>query len=299
MKIIEQVGNDIATVYVGETSKGNLLEFVESTQPPIPREKKWVLLVSVLQGCVVGCPMCDAGGWYKGGLSREEIFEQIDHVVGKRFPDKKIPIEKFKIQFARMGDPALNSEVLDVLRDFPKIYSAPGLLPSVSTVAPYSCEGFLEKLLEIKTKYYSNNNFQLQFSIHTTDLELRDKLIPVKKWGFEEIAEYGKRFKTSNDKKITLNFALAQNCPLDANILRKHFDPEIFLIKITPVNPTINAKKNNIKSYLVESETEDKLNIIGKLRTAGFKVLVSIGELEENKIGSNCGQYLKQNRGES
>ena len=29
------------------------------------------------------------------------------------------------------------------------------------------------------------------------------------------------------------------------------------------------------------------------LRDAGYEVLLSIGELEENRIGSNCGQYIQ------
>ena len=28
------------------------------------------------------------------------------------------------------------------------------------------------------------------------------------------------------------------------------------------------------------------------MRTAGYDVIVSIGEVEENEIGSNCGQYV-------
>jgi len=31
-----------------------------------------------------------------------------------------------------------------------------------------------------------------------------------------------------------------------------------------------------------------------QLRGTGYEVIVSVGELEENKIGSNCGQYLKK-----
>ena len=29
-----------------------------------------------------------------------------------------------------------------------------------------------------------------------------------------------------------------------------------------------------------------------ELRAAGYEVIVSIGEVEENHIGSNCGQYV-------
>ena len=118
MKIIASTGrDDVATVYIAEMAGERLIEFVESVQPPIPREVKWVLLVSTMYGCPVGCMMCDAGGYYQGKPTREEIFEQIDFLVYKRYPDGNVPTEQFKIQFARMGEPSLNQNVLDVLEE--------------------------------------------------------------------------------------------------------------------------------------------------------------------------------------
>ncbi|MFC2131957.1 radical SAM protein, partial [Bacteroidota bacterium] len=183
MKILAQTEkSDIATVYLAETVKGKYIEFVESVQPPIPREKKWVLLISTLYGCPVSCAFCDCGYYYDGKLNKEDILSQIDFLVSKRYPDKKIPVEKFKIQFARIGEPALNNHVLEVLDTLAEIYEAPGLLPSISTIAPANTEDFFEELLIIKKTKYPTR-FQMQFSIHTTDEIQRDKIIPVKKWG--------------------------------------------------------------------------------------------------------------------
>ncbi len=276
---------------------GKPVEFVESVQPPIPREKKWVLIISALYGCPVGCPICDAGEYYQGKLSKEEIISQIDYMVTSRFPDRVVPIPKFKIQFARMGEPAFNENVLDILEELPELYDAPGLLPTLSTIAPKGTDGFFERLLEIKKKLYKDN-FQLQFSIHTTDFEKRDWFIPAKKWGLKEIADYGERFYDVNGRKITLNFAMAENMPIDSDILRQHFDPQKFFIKITPINPTFQVSKNKIRSHITPDKEE--YEIIDDLRDVGFEVLLSIGELEENNIGSNCGQfitnYLKENK---
>ncbi len=295
MKIIASSGTEkVAMVYIGEMTNGNLVEFVESVQPPTPREKKWVLLVSTLFGCPVGCAMCDAGGYYKGKPTKDEILAQIDFLVGKRFPTGQIPCEQFKIQFARMGEPALNDSVLDVLEELPRRYHAPGLMPSISTIAPAGRERFFERLLEIQRTHYTGGHFQFQFSIHTTDTRLRQQMIPVKKWGFEEMAAYGKRFYTPGERKITLNFALAQGMPVDPAILRAHFDPEIFLIKITPLNPTYKARESGLTSYIQSNDTEQNYPVIHALRQAGYQVLLSIGDLEENLIGSNCGQYIKR-----
>jgi 23S rRNA (adenine2503-C2)-methyltransferase len=292
MKILGRVGtDDLANVYLAETESGKYIEFVESIQPPIPREKKWVLIVSTLFGCPVGCTMCDAGTWYKGKLSENEIFEQIDYLVISRYPDRIIPAEKFKIQFARMGDPSFNKNVLEVLKKLPDRYSATGLLPSISTVAPNGTDYFFDQLIEIKNKYYSGGSFQMQFSIHSTDEKVRDSLIPINKWDFKKIADYGARFFRNGDQKIALNFALEEKSPIEINKLERYFNPDIFIIKLTPVNPTISAIENKLKDGLTKNI--DRINSLVQYLKQKYDVIISIGELEENKIGSNCGQYVR------
>jgi 23S rRNA (adenine2503-C2)-methyltransferase len=292
MKIKGHTGcDDIAVVYLAEMGGGRMVEFLESLQPPIPREKKWVLIISTLFGCPIKCPICDAGGFYQGKLSADEILAQIDYLVTKRYPDRNIPAEKFKIQFARMGEPSCNLAVLDVLEELPNRYHASGLMPCISTVAPAGTESFFEHLIEIKKRFYPGR-FQMQFSIHSSDDKIRDWLIPTRKWDFERIAQYGKRFVKKGERKITLNFALAQNVPVDPNILRKYFDPELFLIKITPLNPTYQASENKLESYIDAHDERKDYELVKQLRDSGYEVIISIGEVEENKIGSNCGQYI-------
>jgi 23S rRNA (adenine2503-C2)-methyltransferase len=294
VKILAKTGREgLATVYVAETQSGKRIEFVESLQSPLPREKKWVLIISSLFGCCVGCVFCDAGGNYQGKLSKDELFDQIDYLISKRYPDREVPVEKLKIQFARMGEPALNMNVIDVLQEFPDRYNAPGFMPSVSTIAPAGTDKFFDRLLQVKKELY-RENFQLQFSIHTTDQQLRDRIIPVKKWDFSAIADYGQDFYEKYEKghrKITLNFALADDYPLEPAILLKYFTPERFLIKITPVNPSYKAVTQGLSSE--ELLSNRKGTLISALKHAGYEVILSIGELEENRIGSNCGQYLE------
>jgi 23S rRNA (adenine2503-C2)-methyltransferase len=202
-----------------------------------------------------------------------------------------VPAEKFKVQLARMGEPALNAAVLEVLRILPSRYDAPGLMPALSTIAPAGREDFFEKLLDINHDLY-NGRFQLQFSLHTTDPEKRDWLLPPKKWDLEKIAAYGERFFMDGARKITLNFALAEGMPLDAAVLFSHFDPKKFLVKLTPVNPTCEADRSGVKSSIVQGAEPE--SVISPLRDLGYEVLLSIGELEENHIGSNCGQFIKR-----
>ncbi|MCK4845649.1 MAG: radical SAM protein, partial [Candidatus Heimdallarchaeota archaeon] len=150
MELLGKYGKeDLAILYVAKNDD-KVLEFVESLQPPIPREKKWVLIISTMYGCPIGCLMCDAGEYFHGKVSKEEMLEEIDYMVKARYPDGKVLVEKFKIQFARMGEPALNENVLEVLEELPKKYEAPGLLPCISTVAPKNSEEFFNRLITIK-----------------------------------------------------------------------------------------------------------------------------------------------------
>lgn len=293
MKILGETGDPaIATVYIAEQGEGNIIEFVEALQPPYERADRWILMVSTLFGCPVKCLICDAGGQYQGKPSAEQILEQIDYMVDRWFPDRKIPCQKFKIQFARMGEPTFNKAVLKVLEELPNRYDASGLMPSISTIAPHGCESFLEDMLEIKDRFYSNGHFQFQFSLHSTDEKQREQLIPVRKWNFTQISAFGYHYFRPGDRKVTLNFALAKGMELEPGVLLNFFDPQRYLIKITPVNPTCQAIKNGLVSYIDPANPGQQSEVTERLYKAGYDVVLSIGEVEENLIGSNCGQYV-------
>jgi 23S rRNA (adenine2503-C2)-methyltransferase len=288
--------DDIARVYIAELEDGSLIEFADALQPPLMREQKWVLIVSTLKGCPYNCPICDAGGSYRGKLSFDEILGQIDFMIRQNFPNGTIPIEKFKIQFARMGDPGLNGSVLQVLEQLPFLYKAPGLIPCISTIVPSGKDDFFERLLEIKNELYSDGRFQMQFSLHTSSEEARSKLISAHTWSFTQIAEYGTRFKKPNDKKITLNFAAVQGMPLEPESLLNYFSPAVFIIKLTPVNPTFNAQQNNLIGLIDPMNDEKNAAVVQKFQDCGYDTILSIGELSENQIGSNCGMMVKKKK---
>jgi len=172
----------------------------------------------------------------------------------------------------------------------PKRLRAPGLILSLSTIAPAGCEGFFQRLLDVKDGFRPGT-FQFQFSLHSSDEEKRRQLIPARTWSFAAMAEYGRRFFRRGDRKITLNFALAEGYPLDAEQLLPRFDPAFFLIKITPVNPTVRARENGMRPVFDRNRRD--AGIVDRLRRAGYEVIVSLGEFEENAIGSNCGQFIR------
>lgn len=278
--------------------KKALIEFVDASDPRYPKSEKWVIIVSTQIGCPIGCLMCDSGTYFHGNLTKEEMLAQIEYVMEN--PPNPPLVKgglfnhtKLKIQFARMGEPSLNPAVLDVLRELSARYKVKGLMPCIASTAPKGSEAWFEELIAIKDRYFSGGRFQLQFSLNSTDEVERDRFMPVKKWSLMEIARYGERFYKNGDRKVTLNFALAKDATFKTGAIKEIFDPRKFLIKITPVNPTGLAVENNIKTVLSPDLPRAADDLASELDNLGFETIISIGAPEEIKIGSNCGQAVR------
>jgi 23S rRNA (adenine2503-C2)-methyltransferase len=283
--------DDLAQVFVARLQDGSPIEFVESVQPPVPMSEKWVLIVSTLKGCPVGCAICDAGSSYSGRLTREEIVEQVLFLVGRRFPDRKVPVPKLKVQFARMGEPAFNDAVLEAIEELPRRMEAPGLMPCISTIAPAGREAFFDRLIEVKERLFGGGRFQMQFSLHTTDEEARVRLVPTPTWSMAQMAAWGDRFQAPGDRKIALNFAPARGYALDPDALREWFHPDRFLVKLTPINPTRQAARSGLVGLIDPGDPVGCERFVDGFRACGYDTLLSIGELRENQIGSTGGLY--------
>ena len=293
MKVLEKHGNpELARVFIGQLEDGHRIEFVESIQPPRTRADKWVNVISTMVGCPVGCKMCDAGGKFSRHLSAEELKWQVDTLAEDKFKDGKVESRMWKIQLARMGEPTLNPAVLEFLSQLSKEQHE-NLVISLSSVGPSSCAPFIQNLKAIKDEGFLGR-FQLQFSIHSTNDDARHRLIPIKTMPLPEIAALGRQFRKKEDRKITLNFIVMKDVPIDTERISRLFDPENFLIKLTPLNPTYRAKYHKLQRGFDPERPDTIQNLISEFEKKGFQVILSIGEMEENQIGSNCGQYLER-----
>jgi len=58
------------------------------------------------------------------------------------------------------------------------------------------------------------------------------------------------------------------------------------------IETTRKAQENELVSALDPYDPKSVRPLVDDLTSAGFDVIVSIGELEENRIGSNCGYYI-------
>ncbi len=273
----------VSKVYILKTTDENFLESVD-VEPFIVNGnfEKWVLIVSTQLGCPVKCLFCDSGFDFKRNLTSFEILEQVEFMVKERNLDPNL-FKKFKIQFARMGEPSFNDDlfdVMDILKDRYKKY-----IPCVSTIFPKNRRVWFEKLLKNKDNFY---DFQLQFSIYSTNIKERDHIIPFEKEDLYFLNSYGEEFFRRGKRKVVLNFPVNDKNEISIERISEIFDKKSFIIKLTPVNPTFNAKNKDLSQ-----ESNSRMECLKKrLIDEGFDVIISIGEIRENEVGSNCGQSL-------
>jgi 23S rRNA (adenine2503-C2)-methyltransferase len=302
MNIVSQTGDaEIARVFVAEF-RGDarlLAEFVDARDPEVAPSEKWVVIISTQFGCPVACPMCDAGGDYRGDLTAEEMLTQVEHAIALHPAARLRSARKFKVQFARMGEPALNPRVIEALRLLPGRCGAPGLIPCVATTAPAASRSWFEELLEVRCTAYEGRPFQLQLSLNSTDAAARDVLMPVPKMVFEELAAYARRFAAHGPRKVTLNFALTEGVPVDPGVVAAHFDPAATCVKLTPLNPTLRSAAAGFSTALPPESPTRADALCAAFAARGFDVLLSIGDARENAIGSNCGMAVRRVEGRS
>jgi 23S rRNA (adenine2503-C2)-methyltransferase len=283
---------EVAFVYLlkSKFEKDVFVECVESLDPPKVFSEKWVITISSQKGCPVGCSFCDAGYYFKGNLSKEELSGQLDVILENHKEDGYLSSKKIKLHLARMGEPSFNKNIIGFLQELKTNYTDVNFIPSIATVGPKNRGVWFEKLKEIKDRYYCKGKFQLQFSLNTTDENFRDKIIPINKMSFKEISRFGRYWLSKGDRKITLNFALSKDAPFSSKDILDNFSPKNFLLKITPLNPRIGVLQNNSLldySGVIPSSLEKEVE---KLEKENFEIIVSIGSKEEIEIKSNCGQ---------
>ncbi len=292
--LIGTVGrDDLALVHVLQLQDDPRfrVETVDSRDPRYPRDEKSVIILSTQFGCPVGCLICDAGEAFHGNLTAEQMLAQVRFVLAHR--PEILQSQKLKVHFARMGEPALNSAVLEALEHLPRLLPCPNLMPCITSVAPAGSIPFFKALRVLKEQFYRDGCFQLQFSINSTNPAMRQRLIPFPLLDLEAISAMGENFHRPGDRRVVLNFALAQETIVDPVQLRHTFDPAHFIAKLTPVNPTARARQSGLQTLLSAANPRAAAALVAALSQVGFETVVSIGEPDEIQIGSNCGQMVK------
>jgi 23S rRNA (adenine2503-C2)-methyltransferase len=195
------------------------------------RAERWMVGVSVMSGCPVGCKFCATASLPKWrSLTSEEIVRQVTHMVDWarcRPEDAK----EFKINYTRMGEPFLNIDnVRRAIEQIEHLY--PGTHHYVSTIGLTDSDfGWIK------------GDITLQVSLHSLDEDRRNALIPwSKKMSIEELGG----IRTDSNLKTTINLTLCDWEDFDIDALKRCFDPEHFFVKLSPINPNAVSEANGM-----------------------------------------------------
>lgn len=238
-----------------------------------------VICCSTQSGCPVGCRFCGAGDSFVRSLTAEEIVTQVRHCIEETGVN---PAEmgRLQIMFMSMGEPLLNRAGLEpALRELHRLYPKAALL--ISTSAPDVDYTWVAALsVEIPT-------IGLQFSVHESTDEARNRLIPFKKkLTLAQIADCGVRWHEATGRQPFFNYCAHENntSELDVARLADLFNPHVW-------QATISVVCERDESVAAANERQRALAAAfqSKLMQRGFSTRM-FDPAGQDDIGGGCGQ---------
>lgn len=259
----------------------------------LPLTKKWVITTSTQYGCSMNCVFCDVPKVGPGrNATANDIVGQV--LTGISLHPEITSTERLNIHYARMGEPTWNPNVIGatyrLMDTLPRDFV---IHPVVSTMMPRMNKGlisFITEWMKIKNGVL-DGEAGLQLSINSTNEKERAIMFSGNACSLEVISAIMYPHIPCKGRKITLNFALA-GYEIDPAVLLKHFDPEHYIIKLTPMHKTNKAIKNNIKTagdYTTFSPYKEHEE---RLKAAGYDVLVFIASEYEDLGRITCGNAI-------
>ena len=242
-------------------------------------QERTVLCISVMCGCPIGCRFCGTGDFYARNLNSSEIVGQAQYILENEI-DGLDPneINKLQIMFMSMGEPALNRALEPALYQLNELYPNAALL--ISTSGPKVDYGWITQVSRDIDKV------GLQFSIHESTDDARNKLIPFKaKLTLIEIAKIGEQWFYATGRKPFFNYCAHELNSTDADMsrLNKLFNPRVW-------EATVSVICERDQGFGKTNERQRSLatNFASLLVSEGYNVRV-FDPAGQDSIGGGCG----------
>lgn len=268
----------------------------------MPLSEKWVITLSTQYGCAMNCTFCDVPNIkFKGNATLADLWGQLEN-ARSLFPDVGY-VERLNIHFARMGEPILNDAVFNVSREWAedKRYfqdrlglRAEVIHPVLTTSLPRRFKGLESRILEwcdIKNDLY-NGQAGFQFSINSTCEKQRSEMFDDSQLPLSEFAKIAEKMPDPLSRKYCLNIAYSTDFEVDADVLASLFNPDKFMVKITPIHNNNACRANDIKTVGGYEEWEPYRKPEEDLKSKGFDVLVFVPSLDEEDGLVTCGNLI-------
>lgn len=263
--------------------------------------EKMVVTISTQKGCPMHCQFCDCPKvGFHGNASVEDLCFQVSHAW--RSSGVK-HTKRFNLHLARMGEPSFNAaNIMQFLwSDLKRIITpiqADTLHPVFTTMMPRAIKKdilyILKDVCELKNVRYKGEA-GLQLSINSTNDEQRKALFRERSLSLHEIADIAASLPMPVGRKYTLNFPVTAETILDPKVLSELFDKEKFIVKITPIHETNEAKTFNLQTQMGYYKYDVYRQFEQPLLDAGWDVIVFIPSIEEDEDRITCGNALLSN----
>lgn len=273
---------------------------------PMPLQEKWVITISTQYGCPQKCVFCDVPAVkFLGNATFNDLKGQVMKAISLN--PEVIYTERLNIHFARMGEPAHNYknifELVRWLNNYKEIFQWQSGL-RVETIHPVfttslpkisNLSTILYEWCDIKNKEY-RGQAGLQISINSTNEDQRQEMFAGGSITLEEFANIAHHFPAPIGRKYCLNFALADNYETDGAKIANLFNPDSWMIKITPIHHSKSCITRGIQTTDGYSSFVPYKNAEQSFKDVGFDVLVFVPSQEEETSLVTCGNLvLSQN----
>jgi 23S rRNA (adenine2503-C2)-methyltransferase len=145
----------------------------------------------------------------------------------------------------------------------------------------------------MKNRVY-HGNAGLQLSINSTDEAERRQIFSGNALTLLEIARMTEGMVPVG-RKIVLNFPVC-DWTINAQELRKYFEPERFIVKLTPMHETATAKRFGHETHGDYVDPRPYRAVAAELRAEGFEVLIFIASRDEDHGMITCGNAVLASR---
>jgi 23S rRNA (adenine2503-C2)-methyltransferase len=260
--------------------------------PILPLTDKWVITISTQYGCSMGCSFCDVPAVGAGkNCTLNDMQQQV--LMGLlEFPEVQYS-NRLNIHYARMGEPTWNPAVLDHAK-WMKEHIDPeyNVHPVLTTMLPKKNEWLKTMLhgwIRIKNRVY-RGNAGLQLSINGTNEAERKIMFHNNALPLDQIARLFDG-AIPVGRKFTLNFPIC-GWEIDPDVLLKYFNPEHFIVKLTPMHETKAAEDHGHKTEGDYTNPNTYKDLAESIRKAGYECLVFIASADEDLGRITCGNAV-------
>ena len=263
-------------------------------------ETAWTVLLSSQRGCPMKCTLCDCPACgYFGNATTEDLRSQLETILDNNGGHKTARME---VEFTRMGEPTFNPDLLkyiefDLCEQVRAKVDAAEIIPAISTMMPRMNRNLLPYLKEycrIKNEVYGGNA-ELRFSIHSTDDVARGRLFQGLSLTLDEIAEQLRSLPAPKGSKYALTFAITKDSVIDEKRIDSLFDKEKFMIRLTPVHGTFNAKDNGFITTTEYDEYTEFEKVERRFLALGWDVASHLDRKPEDEDALTDGNLLLSN----